>query len=132
MKVKEEQVLKNIFWPAGKETILGNLIFSFTNEEMTETTEISISRTQDKLEIFYGNCPTFQPDEKLYFVQMFFDKNGTELTVDKKKTSPELNTDNDISMTLNNIQNTIVKMNTKPQFFETGVVAKQSVKLNMK
>lgn len=131
MTLNEKQLLTKIFWPDAKESLLGNLIYNYTTEDLTSTQEISIARTQNNIEIFYSISPTFKPTEKNYFVQMYFDREGENFIVNKKKTSPEIVEDQDILNTLDSIQNNIIKMNTKPQFFATGVVNKLTNKLSI-
>lgn len=131
MEIKETTILEKLFWPEGKENLLGNLSFNMTNEDMSHTYEINASRTNDKIEVFFASAPTFTPDNKTYFVQLTFDKKGQELFIDKEKTSPELSTLEEVMNTLDSIQNNIIKMNSKPDFFPTGVENQPARKLVM-
>jgi hypothetical protein len=131
MILNEKELLTKIFWPDTKENFLGNLVYNYTTEDLTSTQEISIARKQNSIEIFYSISPTFKPTEKNYFVQMYFDRQGEDFIVNKKKTSPEIVEDKDILITLDSIQNNIIKMNTKPQFFTTGVVNKITNKFSI-
>ena len=124
MNINEELLLQKVFWPSSKEKLAGNLVYNYTSEDFTETYEISVSRTNEKFEIFFGVSPTFSPKEMNYFVQMFFDRKDNEFQLDKKKTSPELMKDEDILNTLDSIQNNIMKMSAKPEFFATGVLSR--------
>ena len=120
--MKEEQILKSVFWPENKKEILGNLVFSHTDEDITNTQENSVSRQANAWEVFFYKAPVFNPENREYFVKMYFEKNtDNELVVNKEKTSPELKTDSDIEKTLEIINTNIALMNTKPQFFSTGV-----------
>lgn len=125
IQINEKEILNKIFWPKEKENILGNMIYSNTNSDFTETSEISIVRKNHLLEIAYSSAPTFKPDDKTYFVKIFFNSNESGyITVDKKKSSPELITEEDVKNVLDNISNSILKMNTNPIFFATGVINK--------
>lgn len=126
MKLQEQEVLKKIFWPSEKEALLGNMVFFSANEDFSSQ-EISVSRNANTFEVFFSNSLPFEK-EKQYFVKMIFDRVGEEIVLDKVKTSPELKTDQDITDTLDSIQNNILKMNTKPTFFPTGVAKKPTSK----
>jgi len=123
--VKEEEVLDKVFWPKSKRDLLGTLVHSLASQDMKEVKEISVSRTNESLEIFYSVSPIFKADaEKIYLVKMVFDKNFEDLTLNTKKTSPEISSQGGIQNTLDNIEESIVKMNSKPAFFSTGVEKK--------
>lgn len=124
MNINEQLLLQKVFWPSNKEQLAGNLVYNYTSEDFTETYEISVSRTNEKFEIFFGVSPTFSPKEMNYFVQMFFDRKEGQFELDKKKTSPELMKDEDILNTLDSIQNNIMKMSAKPEFFSTGILSR--------
>ncbi|NCQ51526.1 hypothetical protein GW796_06450 [archaeon] len=126
MKKNENEVLNKVFWPKGQEKILGNLFFNFTNEEMTETKTIGVSRSQKNLEVFYSVADTFSPEKKEYFVKLIFERNDDDLILVATKSSPEIKTKKDIDDVLESLQNSILKMSVNPQFFATGVIERNT------
>lgn len=132
MNMKEEQLLQKVFWPTQKEEILGNMIFSYTDESFTKTTEVSVSRQDKAIEVAYSAAEVFNPEEKEYFVKLFLIKDSeNNLTVDRKKSSPEIHSDEDAQQVLETVSNAILKMNTLPNFFPTGVVKKPENKMKL-
>ena len=47
-----------------------------------------------------------------------------------QKSSPEVKSENDVNDVLENIQNSILMMNSKPEFFMTGII-KNKLKLGI-
>lgn len=117
----EQEILDSIFWPPTKTNLNGNLSFS-TSIDLITTTNIDISRTGKSVEIFYSSSPLMKPTEQTFFVKLYLNKEEEGYSVDFKKSSPELKTEQDIEDTLNTVKNAIIKMNVKPSFFPTGVV----------
>lgn len=125
MELNEQQILEKLFWPENKNTLTGNMTYAMTNEDFTSTVEISVSRTNEALEVFYGTSAVFNPSKKELFVQMVFERSGDNLVLNKSKTSPELGTEKDVLDTFDSISDKVLVMkasNIKPQFFSTGVI----------
>lgn len=123
----EQEILNGIFWPQNKENLIGNLSFSNSADFVT-TTNIDISRTEKSLEIFYSSAPLLNPKEQTFFVKLYMSKGEDGYTIDFKKSSPELKTQQDIEDTLDTIRNAIIKMNAKPMFFPTGTIVSDKLK----
>ncbi len=122
MKFNEQEILKKVFWPEEKQNGLGNLFFNKTDDDFVNTKTIGASRAEKTLEVFYCVSPMMSPDQKEYFVKLIFDREGNEVTLNSKKSSPEVKTVKDVNDVLDNIQNSLVMMNTKPEFFMTGTI----------
>lgn len=122
MKIEEKEVLKKVFWPEESINGLGNLFFNKTDDDFVNTKTIGASRTEKSLEVFYCIAPMMEPEKKEYFVKLIFDKDEQGLTLNAKKSSPEIQTEKDMLDVLNNIQNSLAMMSVKPEFFMTGTV----------
>ena len=125
MNYNEQNILEKLFWPKDKCDLTGNIFYSNTDEKFTTTKTIGLSRSDAALEVFYCEAPNFTPDEKQYFVKLIFEREGENITLNHKKSSPEIKTDQDIESVLNSVQNSIILMNTTPQLFMTGVLKKE-------
>ena len=62
------------------------------------------------------------PNSKEYFVKLIFENKEEAMTLNLQKSSPEIKTEKDVLDVLDSVQNSILMMNTKPEFFSTGVV----------
>ena len=130
MKFNENEVLTKVFWMEDKQDKLGNLFFTSTDESFINTNTIGASRTKDTLELFYTISPMMEPNKKEYFVKLIFDRENDFVTLNISKSSPEIKTQQDVNDVLNSIQNSILMMNSKPEFFITGV-EKNKLKLGI-
>jgi len=122
MKFNEQEVLKKVFWPKDKENFLGNLFFNSTDNDFTNTKTIGAARTEKGMEVFYTISPMLEPENRTYFVKLIFDRENDEVSLNMQKSSPEIKNEKDVKDVLDNIQNSIVMMSSKPEFFPTGVL----------
>lgn len=122
----ENEILTTLFWPQEKMNLTGNLSFS-NSADFKTMTNVDISRTKTTLEVFYSTSALLSPEDKTFFVKLYMKKEGDNYVVDFKKSSPELKNEQDVEDTLNTIKNAVVKMNTKPMFFPTGVVEEKKL-----
>lgn len=130
--MKEEELLKKVFWSGQKDNMLGNMIFSHTDESFTNTIEVAVSRQEQGVEIAYSSAQMLNPTEKEYFVKLFFVRDGeNNLVVDKNKSSPEILTDADVKDVIETVSNAIIKMNVNPDFFPTGVLKSPESKMKL-
>ena len=121
MKFNENEVLTKVFWMEDKKDKLGNLFFTSTDEDFINTNTIGASRTKDTLELFYTSSPIMEPNKKEYFVKLIFNREDEFLVLNVNKSSPEIKSEKDVSDVLDSMQNSILMMNSKPEFFITGV-----------
>ena len=129
--MKQESILKKVFWPEDKENLIGNLIYTYVAEDFSFTTEVLVSRKDNLLEILYSTSPVMEPDNKTFLTKLYLDKDEKNITINKDKTSPQIKTEEDMINLLNDIQGAILKMNNKGQFFPTGVVNNLTNKLSI-
>ncbi len=130
MKFNETEILKKVFWPEDKSNGLGNLFFTNTTDEFINTKTIGAARTEKTLEIFYTIAPMLEPDKKEYFIKLIFNREDGNIILNTQKSSPEVKSENDVNDVLENIQNSILMMNSKPEFFMTGII-KNKLKLGI-
>ncbi len=128
MKFEEIDILKKIFWPREQENHLGNLLFNQVDENFINIKSIGASRTENKLEIFYCVAPLENTEKKDYFIKLIFDRIDNSLLFNQKKSSPEIKTDQDVQDVFKSIQNSILLMNSQPDFFMTGILKQQQNK----
>lgn len=128
----EKEVLQKIFWPENKLNLWGNMIFSAISDDLKKSTEVAISRKKESLEIFYSTSEMEDPENKNYLVKIFYTRNDKELELNIEKTSPEIKSKEDINNVLSAIQNTILLINGKPNFFPTGVDETYAIDNNKK
>lgn len=134
MEMNEQQILGKVFWPEDKAAITGNMSYNMTHDDLTSTVEVNVSRTNDVLEIYYGTGNLFNPAEKMFLVQMIFDRQGDNLVLNKEKTSPTLKDESDVLEALEQVQNSVQIMkasSVKPLFFSTGVINTPASRLTL-
>lgn len=117
----EQEILNSILWPQNKRSLTGDLIYS-NSIDLTTTASIEIYRTNKKIEISYSSYTSLSPNEKVVFMKLCLNKEGDKISIDFKKSSPQLKTEEDLEDTLNTIRSAIIKINAFPTFFPSGVV----------
>lgn len=122
MKIEEEEILQKVFWPKENIDYLGNLFFNKTDNNFVNTKTIGIFRNEKSLELLYYGFSMMMPEKKEYFVKLIFDKDEKDLILNIKKSSTQIKTKKDILDVLNNIQNSLIMMNVRPEFFMTGTL----------
>lgn len=131
----EKELLEYFFWNKlnNANGNYGNLIYSdkeINKDFNSVNSEILVNRDEKFINIMYSKSETknFEEGDKEYFVKMSFEKdiNG-DLVLDKRKTSPEIETLEDVKLILEGLKNTIVGFKSKPDFY---IVGKENNSLN--
>lgn len=131
----EKDLLEYFFWSNlnNANGNYGNLIYSdkeIDKDFNSVNSEILVNRDEKFINIMYSKSETknFEEGDKEYFVKMSFEKDVSgDLVLDKRKTSPEIETLEDVKLILEGLKNTIVGFKSKPDFY---IVGKENNSLN--